>query len=368
MSSTTPPVRGGCRPSVKGRTLATAVFFLLPLLTHGSHAERFQNASGSASSGATLFTTTTMATGVDQADASNFLRELRETVARGFASMPASLRRKMLEAEVRPECSVALLKFVRAFLNFEPWALRLFDASGKYPTGLFQGSRVDLGAFDECLETVVHDNYGNVLTRGQYCNLLIYSKNGTATEAAILAVTDVLHPRMKYFSNYFTAKDIPLVRMAICFTEDCNQQDLQALVNVVNPPLVRLKVSNCVTADPEPWTNAQIGIVIFLCVLLVVVMAATLVDYSVDRLPKKMQEYRALMNVAKAFSMTSNTRILFTVADKSNVNQYALQFLHGMRFLCLGHIMICHCGQTISDNWCGAFAVLVSFLKKICMA
>nr|XP_054932218.1 uncharacterized protein LOC129387324 [Dermacentor andersoni] len=80
--------------------------------------------------------------------------------------------------------------------------------------------------------------------------------------------------------------------MAICFTEDCNQQDLQALVNMVNPPLVRLKVSNCVTADPEPWTNTQIGIVIFLCVLLVVVMAATLVDYSADRLPKKMQEYR----------------------------------------------------------------------------
>ncbi|XP_054932222.1 uncharacterized protein [Dermacentor andersoni] len=261
MSSMTPPRPGRRRPSLKGRTLAAAVFFLLPPLTQGSHVESFQNASRSASSGATVFATTTMTTSVDQVDASDFLRELRETVGRGFASMPVSLRRKMLEAEVRPECSVALLRFMRAFLNFEPWALRLFDATGKYPTGLFQGSRADLGAFDQCLETVVHDSYGNVLTRGQYCNLLVYSKNGTATEAAILAVPDVLHPRIKYFSNYFTAKDYPLLRMAICFTEDCNQQDLQALVNVVNLPLVRLKVSGCVTADPEPWTKAQIGIV-----------------------------------------------------------------------------------------------------------
>ncbi|XP_050044178.2 nose resistant to fluoxetine protein 6-like isoform X1 [Dermacentor andersoni] len=80
-------------------------------------------------------------------------------------------------------------------------------------------------------------------------------------------------------------------------------------------------------------------------------MAATLVDYIMDQVPKKKQEYRALINVAKAFSATSNTRILLTVADKNNANHYALQFLHGMRFLCIGHIVVCHCGQTISDNW-----------------
>lgn len=346
MPCTMPPRRGRCRPSVKGRTLAAAMFFLLPLVTQGSQAESSRNASAT-----TVFTTATTTTSVEQADEPDFLRELREMVARGFASMPASLRRKMLEAEVRPECSVALLRITRAFLNFEPWALRLFDASGKYPTGLFQGSRADLGAFDECLETVVHDSYGNVLTRGQYCNLLVYSKNGTAMESAILAAPDVLHPRIKYFRNYFTAKDYPFVRMAVCFTEDCNQEDLQALVNVVSLPLVRLKVSNCVTADPEPWTNAQIGIAIFLCILLVVVTAATLVDYIMDRMPKKKQEYRALVNVAKAFSATSSTRILLSVADKSNADHYALRFLHGMRFLCIGHIVVCHCGQTISDNW-----------------
>ncbi|KAL1424905.1 hypothetical protein MTO96_019767 [Rhipicephalus appendiculatus] len=156
----------------------------------------------------------------------------------------------------------------------------------------FKDPTLTLGAFDECLETVLRDSYGNVIGRGQYCNLLVYSKNATAIESAVLSAPDVLHPRIKYFSNYVTAVDYPLVRMAICFTDDCNQQDLQALVNV-----------------------------------------------------------GGVMKVVKAFSATSNTRTLLRVADKSNPDFYALQFLHGMRFLCIGHIVSCHCGQTISDNW-----------------
>ncbi|KAL1424885.1 hypothetical protein MTO96_019747 [Rhipicephalus appendiculatus] len=59
------------------------------------------------------------------------------------------------------ECSMALLRTMRAFQNFEPWILRLFDATGKYPTGFLEASRVDMGAFDECLETTVRDRNGS---------------------------------------------------------------------------------------------------------------------------------------------------------------------------------------------------------------
>ncbi|XP_049271197.1 uncharacterized protein LOC119391314 [Rhipicephalus sanguineus] len=187
--------RGRSHPWTKGWAIAAAMFALLSLLTQVSKAESAANASSNATSEATLLRTMRTTTS-EQDDASDFLKELKEMMARSFADMPTSLRRKMLEAEVRPECSIALMRTIRAFLNFEPWALKLFDASGKYPTGLFQGSHADLGAFDECLETVLHDSYGNVMARGQYCKLLVYSKNGTATESAILSVQDVLHPRV----------------------------------------------------------------------------------------------------------------------------------------------------------------------------
>ncbi|KAH7957780.1 hypothetical protein HPB52_022662 [Rhipicephalus sanguineus] len=125
----------------------------------------------------------------------DYAQLLRDLMPRVLSSIPASLRRKLLEADVRPECTAGLLRTLRGFQNMEPWALRLFDASGKYPTGLFEGSHVDMGAFDECLRTLVRDSFGTVLSQGQYCNLLVYVNNGTAIEEMLQSFSDVLHPR-----------------------------------------------------------------------------------------------------------------------------------------------------------------------------
>ncbi|KAH7957112.1 hypothetical protein HPB52_015373 [Rhipicephalus sanguineus] len=121
---------------------------------------------------------------------------LRDVVAAGLSKVPRSLVRKFLAADVRLECSTALLRTMRAFQNFEPWALRLIDATGKYPTGFLESSRVDMGAFDECLETVVRDRNGNMLSRGQYCNLLVYVNNATAMQEMISTIADAMHPRV----------------------------------------------------------------------------------------------------------------------------------------------------------------------------
>lgn len=293
-------------------------------------------------------------------DELDYLQLFRNAMAGGFANMPVSLRRKLLSADVTPECNAGLLRTMRAFQNLEPWALRLLDASGKFPTGLLQGSRVDLGAFDECLETEVYDSYGYVLTRGQYCNLLVYIENSTAVEGKIETFSTVLHPKLQYFKNYFSVEELPVVRMAICSVDECNQRDLQALVDVVKPPLVRLEVANCVTAQVEPWTNAEIGIMMFLCLLLVIILAATLTDRLMKLKPKLMEKHGVLGELARGFSVTSNTRMLLRVADKSNADHYPLQFLHGMRFFCIVHIVLCHCGQTMSDNWSRFLNLLIA--------
>ncbi|KAH6934659.1 hypothetical protein HPB50_026720 [Hyalomma asiaticum] len=293
-------------------------------------------------------------------DEVDYMQLLKNALAGGFANMPVALRRKLLAADVTPECNAGLLRTMRAFQNLEPWALRLMDASGKFPTGLLQGSRVDLGAFDECLETNVLDSYGDVITRGQYCNLLVYIENSTAVEGKIDTFSSVLHPKLKYFKNYFSVEELPIVRVAMCFVEECSQRDLQALVEAVKPRLVRLEVSNCVTAQVEPWSNAQIGIMMFLCVLLVIIAAATLTDRLMKLKPKLIEKHGVVSELTKGFSATSNTRALLRVADKSNPDQYSLQFLHGMRFFCVVHIVFCHCGQTMSDNWSRYLNLLIA--------
>ncbi|KAL1481073.1 hypothetical protein MTO96_050493 [Rhipicephalus appendiculatus] len=166
-------------------------------------------------------------------------------MASDFISVPPSLTRKLLGADLRPECSLALLRTVTALKKLEPWALRLLDATGKYPTGVLQFSRADIGAFDECLETDVKDAYGNVVSHGQYCSLLFNLKRDSIGEED-----------MEIFCISSTSK--------------------------VLPHQVAVQVKNCVTGTPEPWSTTQVGIVAFLAVLVTVIAVATVVDLYMD--------------------------------------------------------------------------------------
>ncbi|XP_049271198.1 uncharacterized protein LOC125758242 [Rhipicephalus sanguineus] len=300
-----------------------------------------------------------MTTGVNE-DHTDFVQLLRDALAQGFDSIPTSMKAKLLGADVTAKCRVGLLKTLRGFLNLEPWAVRLFDASGKYPTGVLQGARADIGAFDECLDTVVHDAYGQLLTRGQYCNLVFYVKNSTAMESSIDVLLDIMHPKFLYFRNYYIMEDVALGRIGICFIEDCGQHDLQALVDTLTPSFLRLEVSNCVTSSAEPWTVTQITITVFLGVLLVLIILATTIDHIMNSRRKSSKRQGTLLEFAAAFSATANTRDLLKVADKANTDQHAMQFFHGLRFLCTTHIVIGHFYTTLSDSWTPLLNMFIS--------
>ncbi|KAL1484648.1 hypothetical protein MTO96_032471, partial [Rhipicephalus appendiculatus] len=134
-----------------------------------------------------------------------FLQMLRNFMASDFISVPPSLMRKLLGADLRPECSLALLRTVTALKKLEPWALRLIDATGKYPTGALQLSRAELGAFDECLETEVIDAYGNVVSHGQYCNLLFNLGKVSFGAKEMQFLSSLLHPKSKQLACWCVA-------------------------------------------------------------------------------------------------------------------------------------------------------------------
>ncbi|KAH7957789.1 hypothetical protein HPB52_022671 [Rhipicephalus sanguineus] len=233
----------------------------------------------------------------------------------------------------------------------EPWALRLIYATGKYPSGFLESSHVDMGAFDECIETAVRDHNGNLLSRGQYCNLIVYIDNATALQAMMSSIVDAMSPRLVYFAKHGGPPGDPMARIALCYIDDCNQHDLQALVNAVIPPFARLEVSNCRTAEPRPWNNSQVAIVIFAAVLLVVIILSTLVDHFVAQQSEWRKNHGLMFQVAMAFSAKCNTRMLLHVASKDQVEQHSLQFLHGMRCLTVMHIVLGHIHVIPTDSF-----------------
>uniref|UniRef100_A0A224Z361 Receptor mediated endocytosis n=1 Tax=Rhipicephalus zambeziensis TaxID=60191 RepID=A0A224Z361_9ACAR len=322
---------------------------LLFLLVRGSVSQGIIDKSGH---NRPMLATPSVATAKDAQEGVDYLSVLRGALARGFASIPSSVKFKLFSADVSPECRVGLLRTLRGFMKLEPWILRLFDASAMYPTGLLQVSRANMGAFDECLETVVPDKSGNLLTRGQYCNVVAYIKNGTAVKGAVEAMADILHPKLQYFKDYFTVEGATLCRLGVCFIKECGQHDLQALIDSLNPPsMVRVQVSNCVTAEPEPWTATQIAITSFLGFLVALIISATTTDYIIRTRSRENEKKSTLIQFVLAFSATSNTRDLLRMADKANADQYAMQFLHGLRFACLVHIVMGHFYTNLSDSW-----------------
>ncbi|KAL1486518.1 hypothetical protein MTO96_031349 [Rhipicephalus appendiculatus] len=272
-------------------------------------------------------------------------------MASDFISVPPSLTRKLLGADLRPECSLALLRTVTALKKLEPWALRLFDATGKYPTGVLQLSRADIGAFDECLETEVKDAYGNIVSHGQYCSLLFNLKKESIGENEMEFLSSLLHPKFLEFIGLFAEMQVPLIRVGLCFLDDCTQSDLQELVDTLLPHPVDVQVQNCVTVTPEPWSTTQIGIVSFLAALVTVIAVATVVDLYKNSMRDNAQKGGGLLKIVVIFSAATNTRSLFRVADKTNPDQYSLSFLHGMRVISVGYIVLGHCYQALTDTW-----------------
>ncbi|XP_049516864.1 uncharacterized protein LOC125942659 [Dermacentor silvarum] len=102
---------------------------------------------------------------------SKFTDAIRTAIKQFMSTAGSELTRKLLQADISTDCTLGLLQFTRAIQELEPWAMRLIDATAKYPTGLLQATVSDLGAYDECIETVVRYEDGVKKVRGQYCDV-----------------------------------------------------------------------------------------------------------------------------------------------------------------------------------------------------
>lgn len=270
--------------------------------------------------------------------------ELVETIKSFVAKMlnnpNSALTQRLLEAEISPSCMVGLLKLMRGIRNVEPWAVRLFDASGKYPTGLFQGSMADLGAFDECVQTLVHDEFGNEKIRGQYCNLYLPATNNTELVEYGASGLVMSHPRAVEFAiGSSDSSMVEGVRLGICFINDCSQEDIQMIINALAGGTIGMRVQDCVTNVPKPWTTTQIVIVAFLGTLAAVIAASSAFDcYITKRQIKK----GPLQTALSAFSIEANIKMLLNIERDKESDANAYRFLHGIRLLAIFSIVLGH--------------------------
>lgn len=114
------PTKSHRRGNMSARIMVLAACLLFFINARCSRAENVRSASEEES---TAFKSTT-ATAAGATNETGFVQMLQGFIASSFDNLPPTLTRKLLGADMRPECSLALLRTVTAFKKLEPWTLR----------------------------------------------------------------------------------------------------------------------------------------------------------------------------------------------------------------------------------------------------
>ncbi|KAH0551860.1 hypothetical protein KQX54_002256 [Cotesia glomerata] len=216
------------------------------------------------------------------------------------------------------KCDHQIQIFENSLQKFELWALEMFDASSKIPSGIFQGNIKDLGMYDQCLK--VNVTVGNETIRGKHC---MYTLVGE-----------------------FNATKLPFnPALSVCLPATCSpkqvKEKMQKLINMTEPFLggikIQVKDATCSEVDDQPWElGAKVtlglfgGLVTFL-----------LICTFCDLLSRITSINSSLVNTLCKFSLIVNgQRILSTKAGKGNLPAISGIRFYSMCWVILGHTYI----------------------------
>uniref|UniRef100_A0A131YJ25 Nose resistant-to-fluoxetine protein N-terminal domain-containing protein n=1 Tax=Rhipicephalus appendiculatus TaxID=34631 RepID=A0A131YJ25_RHIAP len=301
---------------------------------------------------ATDETLTTLASVIDmvtttQAPEPNMLERLRKTVRERLDASYDSMAERFLSAKMSPQCAFKLLKFVHGLRNFEPWTLRMIDASGKYPTGLFQGSLTDLGAYDQCIETVIHDEYGGEKVRAQYCSVYIKLGKDMSFLEHLDDALRLSHRRTPTFSRFQNDDIVHGVKIGLCIVHECKPEDIEAIAGVLITGDTKVTVTDCVTNKPTEIDTTQAAIIGVLGVIAFFMAVSTAIDIYLNNTRGDEPRGTALTALT-SFSVVANSKMLVRVAEDKQSDAYKLRFLHGMRFFSIGWVVLGHSYSTFN--------------------
>lgn len=261
------------------------------------------------------------------------------------------------------DCTYGLFKMIFGVKQLKPWAIKMLDASGKMPDGLFYGSLAAFGDMGECLHVrAINRRLNGKLEeyfQGQYCALNIRFKLPPkparySPKTFLKNLTDEV-PLYKHLLGdvsvgyfYFTP-----IRMALCVPSTCTQKDIQTLGSAVGD-LAQLDVTVpfCEKLKPTEYTTLQLIAMGILAFFFCLVLLGTFLDVAPRLLnswashdtssqcsekDKEMGNNLAL-DALLSFSAFSNGKRLLSTRTAIGV----LEPLHGMRVITMAWIILGH--------------------------
>ncbi|XP_039295304.1 nose resistant to fluoxetine protein 6 isoform X2 [Nilaparvata lugens] len=256
------------------------------------------------------------------------------------------------------KCKLHSRIYQQELRKFTLWAVKMFDSSTKFPTGILSGSHYDFGNFDECLQ--VQAQLDGELISGKYC---LAKLAFSPADQAHLEIFDKTPSLLQYSFNesaWQTIKRFAIdpskrirheVNWALCIPDSCRSQDLgiqlnEALQKAVTKFNFRGQISvddrNCQTAEsalPVKLTTADITFLSIIGFCVTIVILCTMADLFTSI--SALQKYRPSgysEKLIEAFSASSNVHKLLTYSDNAD----GLDCLHGLKFISICLIIMGH--------------------------
>ncbi|XP_065280491.1 nose resistant to fluoxetine protein 6-like [Dermacentor albipictus] len=282
----------------------------------------------------------------DEGATSSLLRGL-------VASVVPVLQRSLARSNVSAVCTGALMDFSRRILKMDIAAWRFLDATGKFPSGILEGTTGDLGAYDECLSSRLEAIAGQsqaFSSRGQYCSVFLKPKQSRAMDKLIEQLTRYSVVK-KRFNLTMARKAIKKgrvrgLRFGLCVPSACSATEVEAILGSLTQ-LVSLTsaVASCRTDEKKELNGTQIAFVVLYSTLAFLVLLGTLFD-MLERfkendhpLLRKDQKTGFWADTLKAFSAVKNTESLL---KETPAEHECLKCLNGLRFFTALWVILGH--------------------------
>ncbi|KAL5012556.1 hypothetical protein ScPMuIL_011107 [Solemya velum] len=205
---------------------------------------------------------------------------------------------------VSARCMNHTLVYLSALLSREQWAMRMFDAYGKVPSGLLDGNLLWLGSYDECRNITYlgpekkKDNFNDTFT-GSYCKAIIPLENYT---------NGLPSP----FASQFH------ITLGLCLPSSCTNDDVAPLLNSMIPTipvdLNNYKIERTICDDKYlPYSDTAIGVFVVLGVLASLLVVGTAYDAIAIQWP-------AMKDAHSFDTLDANDEILL---KQSEISQYS---------------------------------------------
>ncbi|CAG9562958.1 unnamed protein product [Danaus chrysippus] len=222
----------------------------------------------------------------------------------------------------------------RLFLNsldrLELWALKMFDATAKPPSGILSGNGNQYGDFDECLGI-------DGPVRGKYCLASLQVSLGGSKEMENLDylihsghyirsnITDMGHRVPRYSS----------ILWGVCIPSSCNSFDLEDELNQKLSSLgisVRVQNTMCTVKDfSRPYSFGKtLSITFFLAILLLLSLGTMLDDgrEGGTNFEKLLNAFSLKRNFKKLFDLTDSPTRVKGIDAFRGLNAFALLLAH----------------------------------------